>query len=717
MALASDITPDDMKVFIQEAESLLELLDEDIIRLEQEADDADLLQEIFRAAHTLKGSSGMLGFAEMAGLTHAMEDVLDRVRKRTLPVTPELIDALLMSLDGLKVLRDTLVAGQDATLDIAPMVDALHAIAQGETASKVATVAPGLASVVADPSVAARVQSALAAGQTLYRVTVRLDPQSDWAAVRSFQVLNDLSVRGEVIASVPSQQEIEEERAAHVLTALVATDAAPEEIEPRIAVIADVIEVTFELWDPAADAAPAQAAVVAQAAPSAGGEPAAREVAESAKTETLQSVRIDVEVLDRLMNMIGELVIDRTRIAQISRTLSSRYKEDEQVRALAETSTHFVRAIDALHEGMMQVRMLPVGLLFSKFPRLVRDLARSTGKEVRLVVDGEGTEIDRSVIEKIKDPLVHLIRNAVDHGVESAEERRAAGKPEQATVKLSAQHESGHIVITLVDDGRGIDARAVRESAVRKGVITAEAAERLSDADAVDLIFEPGLSTAQTTTEVSGRGVGMDIVRRSIEELSGEVEVETTPGQGTRFALRLPLTLATFGGLLVRSGSVTYAIPLSYVQETVRPEPTSLSTVLTRPVMNLRGNVMPVVRLGDAIAKRGTESAQAGVQHMFAVVVRTGDQGERSVAIAVEELVDQQEIVVKSLGSYLGKTRGIAGATILGDGQVVLIVDVPSLIKGALQGSSESAQSSETAQPTGTTGTTGTTGRTGTWAA
>ena len=396
------------------------------------------------------------------------------------------------------------------------------------------------------------------------------------------------------------------------------------------------------------------------------------------------------------MNMVGELVIDRTRIAQISRTLSGRYKEDAQVRSLSETATHFVRVIDELHEGMMRVRMLPVGLLFSKFPRLVRDLARSTGKDVRLVVDGEGTEIDRSVIEKIKDPLVHLIRNAVDHGVESLEARRAAGKPDQATVRLSAQHESGQVLITLEDDGGGIDARAVRESALRKGVITAEAAERLSDADAVELIFAPGLSTAKQTTEVSGRGVGMDIVRSSIEDLNGEVEVETVPGSGTRFMLRLPLTLATFGGLLVRSGTTTYALPLSYVQETVRPAPESLSTVLMRPVMNLRGSVMPLVRLGDAITKGDQELSGAvgdAETSLFAVVVRTGDQGERSVAIAVEELIDQQEIVVKSLGAYLGKRRGIAGATILGDGQVVLIVDVPSLIKGALQGGSEPALS------------------------
>ncbi len=694
MALADDITADDLKVFLQEAESLLELLDEDIIRLEHEAGDEELLQEIFRAAHTLKGSSGMLGFAEMASLTHAMEDLLDRVRKGTQPVTPELIDVLLMSLDGLKVLRDNLVSGQDATLDVGPMVEQLRAIAQG-TVATVAAPAPGVGELAAEPAVAARLQAAEVAGQSAYVVTVTLDPQSDWAAVRCFQVLNDLSVHGEVIASVPSQHEIEEERAGHTLSVLIATTVEPEAISPGIRAVADVIGVVIEPWtDESESGGDAGVDQQSMSSPLAGA--ATRESGDTAKLDTLQSIRIDVEVLDQLMNMVGELVIDRTRIAQILRTLSGRYKEDAQVRSLSETATHFVRAIDELHEGMMRVRMLPVGLLFSKFPRLVRDLARSTGKDVRLVVDGEGTEIDRSVIEKIKDPLVHLIRNAVDHGVESLEARRAAGKPDQATVRLSAQHESGQVLITLEDDGGGIDARAVRESAVRKGVITAEAAERLSDADAVELIFAPGLSTAKQTTEVSGRGVGMDIVRSSIEDLNGEVEVETVPGSGTRFTLRLPLTLATFGGLLVRSGTTTYALPLSYVQETVRPAPESLSTVLMRPVMNLRGSVMPLVRLGDAITKGDQELSGAvgdAETSLFAVVVRTGDQGERSVAIAVEELIDQQEIVVKSLGAYLGKRRGIAGATILGDGQVVLIVDVPSLIKGALQGGSEPALS------------------------
>jgi two-component system chemotaxis sensor kinase CheA len=370
-------------------------------------------------------------------------------------------------------------------------------------------------------------------------------------------------------------------------------------------------------------------------------------------------------------------VIDRTRIKQISRDLSGERGDDESIRALSDTSSHIVKVVDELNESMMQVRMLPVGLLFNKFPRLVRDLARSTGKKVDLTLEGQDTEIDRSVIEKIKDPLVHLIRNAVDHGVQTPEERTAIGRPEMGRIKLSARHDQGYIVMTLEDDGGGIDPQVMREAALKKGIITAQTAERMSDAEALDLIFEPGLSTAKKTTEVSGRGVGMDVVRRDIEGLNGMVKVTTALGQGTTFTLRLPLTLATFQGLLVESTHTVYAIPLSYVQETVRPDSCSINTVMGKRVINLRGTVMPLVSLSDVC---GASSSNGQERDPYVVVVKAG---ERPVAVEVDDLVEQQEIVVKSLGNYTGRSRGIAGASILGDGKVVLILDVATLMKTA----------------------------------
>ena len=434
MPSSTDISADELKVFLQEAEGLLDLLDEDIIRLEQEATNGDLLQEIFRAAHTMKGSSGMLGFQEMTKLTHAMEDLLDRVRKGSLAVTAELVDALLMSLDALKVLKNDLATGQQTAPQVAPIVSALHtaaeagAVAAGEGDASTLTL-DGL--VLGDAAIAARLDAAVSSGVPLLR-SAQIDPESEWASVRCFQVLNELSSVGELIVSVPTQQQIEQEQAGHSIDAVVATQRQPDELRPAIEAVADITAVAIASWNgPSEEAAAAQPE--SATAPPATPLPAAHDGA--AKIEALsQSVRVDVEVLDELMNLVGELVIDRTRVGQITRVLSSRYKEDGEVRALGETSTHIIKVVDELHESMMQVRMLPVGVLFSKFPRLVRDLSRGMGKDVSLVVDGEDTEIDRSVIEEIKDPLVHLIRNAIDHGVETAAERTAVGKPETAVV-------------------------------------------------------------------------------------------------------------------------------------------------------------------------------------------------------------------------------------------------------------------------------------------
>ncbi len=681
MALALDIPPDDLKVFLQEVESILELLDEDVIRLESEAENEELLQEIFRAAHTLKGSSGMVGFKAMADLTHKMEDLLDRVRKGTLAVTPAIVDALLMSLDGLKVLRDELAGGTESSLDVAPIIAALQQAAAGDApVHATGAAAPGIDAVIAGSSaLGAAVEAAVASGVPLWRVTVALNPETEWKSVRLFQALNDLSGRGEVITSVPSLQDVEEEKAGDRLEAVVNSDADQATLEAALLAIDDVAEVQVEGY---------VARAVEVAAPVAGADrrDGAAPAGAPPKIDSLaQTVRIDVAKLDALINLVGELVIDRTRVAQVSRALQVRYKEDEQVRALGETSTHFSKVIDVLHESMMQARMLPVGVIFSKFPRLVRDLAKTMDKQISLVIEGEDTEIDRSVIEEIKDPIVHLIRNSVDHGIETAADRLAAGKPEKSVVRLAARHGPGHVLITVSDDGRGIDPIKIRDAAVLKGVISAEAAQRLSDAEAVSLIFAPGFSTAAQTTEVSGRGVGMDIVRSKIESLNGSVEVDSEPGVGTTFVLRLPLTLATVRGLLVSSAGDTYAIPLAYVREIVRPEATLQQTVGGRQAMQLRHMAMGVFSLADLLQRAGvatTETAARGDNYV--VVVRTGEsESDRTVALLVDELIDQQEIVVKSLSGHLGRARGIAGATILGDGAVALILDVPALIKNA----------------------------------
>ncbi len=661
MGLDIEITGEELKVFLQEADEQLQLLDEHIVRLEKEADDADLLQEIFRAAHTLKGSSAMVGLDEMAELTHAVEDILDRLRKGTLTVTPQVVDALLRGLDGLKEMRENLGSEHGDAFDIHPVVDALRAVAE-EEAGAVSTGLPKArtveAAVAAEPAAAAKLQAAAEAGLSLFRVVVEIDEDTQWPADRVLQILTELSDRGEVIISVPSQQEIEDEQAGPELQAIIATPRTAGQLRPSIESVADVRSVTVEPWR----------------------RPGAMTVAEGAGAP--QTVRIDVDRLDALADLVGELVIDRNRIRQIASTLHPRYEGDDLLTSLAETSMHVAKVVDELSESIMQVRMLPIGTLFSKFPRLVRDLARSTGKSVNFVLEGEETEIDRSVVEKIKDPLIHLIRNAVDHAIEPPETRRERGKPESGLVKLSAHHEHGHIVMTVADDGRGIDPDLIRESAVRKGIISREAAEGMSGAESLDLVFAAGVSTATDTTEVSGRGVGLDVVRREIEALNGFVQIDTSIGIGTTFTLRLPLTLATFRGLLMKSAKTTYAVPLGYVQETVRPEPGSIRTVMGRRVLNLRGNIMPLLRLSEIC---GTESENGRKSDDdFVVVMKVGD---RPLAVGVDALVEQQEIVVKSLGGPVGQADGVAGASILGDGQVVLILDVPTLMKATGKGS------------------------------
>jgi two-component system chemotaxis sensor kinase CheA len=391
-----------------------------------------------------------------------------------------------------------------------------------------------------------------------------------------------------------------------------------------------------------------------------------------------QSVRVDVKTLDSLMNMVEELVIDRSRISQINRVLESKYSGDELVRDLSQTSSHVIKVINELQQDIMQVRMVPIGTLFNSFPRLVRDLAQRQGKKVEFTMEGLETELDRSIIEQIRDPLIHLLRNAVDHGVEDPERRVESGKPPIALVRLSAFQEGGHIVISMEDDGKGIDVSAVKRKAVEKGIIPADESSRLSMADAINLVFMPGFSTLDKATDVSGRGVGLDVVKTNIERLSGSVVTESRPGEGTKFMIVLPLTLAVIQGLLVSVGGTVYVMPLASVTETLLMEQREVLTIRGRHVIRLRNNVIPLVSLDGApgLGMRRTDHSDK----CFIVVAK---DGEKSIGVVVDELMEQQEFVVKPLGKFLVDIRGIAGATILGDGQVGLILDVPALIKMA----------------------------------
>ncbi len=558
VVFSAEVSAEELKVFIEEADEQIALLDRDLVRLETEGDDPELIQEIFRATHTMKGSAAMLGYPHMSELAHSMESLLDGLRNGKISVSAEIVDSLLCGLDILKVLRDALVSPEKGPTDIGPAVARLESAA--ETAGS----------------------------------------------------LGDGGVTKAGTAATDREPQT--------------TSAVPDRWIQHIP----------------------------------------------------QSVRVDVKTLDSLMNMVEELVIDRSRISQINRVLESRYAGDELVRDLSQTSGHVIKVINELQQDIMQVRMVPIGTLFNSFPRLVRDLAQRQGKKVEFTMEGLETELDRSIIEQIRDPLIHLLRNAVDHGVEEPEKRVADGKPPIALVRLSAFQEGGHIVISMEDDGKGIDVNAVKQKAVTNAIISADEAARLSMADAINLVFMPGFSTLEKATDVSGRGVGLDVVKTNIDRLSGSVVTESRPGEGTKFMIVLPLTLAVIQGLLVAVHGTVYVMPLASVTETLLIEQREIMTIRGRNVIRLRNNVIPLVTLDNASGLGKRRADRMG--KCFIVVAK---DGEKSIGVVVDELMEQQEFVVKPLGKFLVDIRGIAGATILGDGQVGLILDVPALIKMA----------------------------------
>ncbi|MCH8820777.1 MAG: chemotaxis protein CheA, partial [Acidobacteria bacterium] len=522
--LNSDITSEDLQVFLQEAEEQLQTLDECIIQLErEEGDSSELLQVIFRAAHTLKGSSAMLGYREMTDLGHAMETLLDKVRKGSLEPTTTVVDALLASLDLLRELKDALIDEPDEPIDVSEVVAQLNEVGDipGESGESVQP-----EKVELDGPASTQLSNFLSedGSRRSVKINAALDAECPWASVRWFQVITSLEAIGKVFASAPSASAIEEGTAGHNLEAIFGTSSDDDAIESLVTAIEDVTNCTV-----AAFGLPEKSDSAAETARS----PQAVEIvktASSKQAERTPTIRVDVERLDDLMNIIGEMVIDRGQLTQIGRELDAKYKNEPLVGDLAKTTAHIVKVVTELQDRVMQVRMLPIGTVFGSCPRMLRDLAQNLEKKIDFVVSGQDTEIDKTVIERVRDPIVHLLRNSLDHGLELPEERVAAGKPEAGSLKLSAYQEQGYIVVAVQDDGRGIDPDALRVSAVEKGLISQEAASAMSDEEARELIFLAGNTTAKKTTDVSGRGVGMDIVRSNIEAIGGIVNIESETG-------------------------------------------------------------------------------------------------------------------------------------------------------------------------------------------
>mgnify|MGYP002741789830 CR=1 FL=1 len=660
-----------MDMFLDESHEHLQSLNEGLLRLEENMEEISVVNDIFRNAHTLKGMSATMGFAKIAELTHEMEDVLDLVRKEQLKLNEDIMDTLFKCLDSLEQMVDSVGNGEaEDVVDVSDLVAKLSSISKGTPPpSGGAGSDLGIDDIDLDV-----MKKAKDAGMNVFHVKVTLMESCVLKAARSVMVMHALDEIGDVIKSIPPAEDLEQEKFERSFDIVLATASDAEAVTNAVDTVSEIEDIGVEELDPDALAKPAEPA---PAAPAAAAAPAAKKAAAPAKKEGAkaaapkkqhqsQSVRVDIEKLDTLMNLMGELVINKVRLEQIGQT--------HRMSDLMETLEQMDRVTGDLQNIVMKVRMVPVSAVFNRFPRMVRDVSKELGKEINLTIEGEETELDRTVIDEIGDPIMHLLRNSLDHGVESPDAREAKGKPRVGEVGLIARHEGNNVVIMITDDGAGIDASKIRRKAVEKGMITQDEADRLDDADAVRLIFLPGFSTAEQITDISGRGVGMDVVRSKIEALSGHVDVETHIDEGSIFKIKLPLTLAIIQAMLVRVQEEMYAIPLTSIDSTVNIEPTDIQTIQNKEVIVLRGEIIPIVRMEEALQVPHVKDSE----ELFVVVVHAG---EAKAGIVVDNLIGQQEIVIKTLGNLFAGLKLFGGATVLGDGRVALILDVATMIQ------------------------------------
>ncbi|MGF7045884.1 two-component system chemotaxis sensor kinase CheA [Paenibacillus sp. DS2015] len=653
------------EVFLEELEEQLQLMDEVILQLEQEGESEQVVQSLFRAAHTLKGSSAAMGYEELKLLTHEMEHLLDQVRSKVMKVTVSLIDLLFQSIDCLKELQKDIIRDDETVTDISGCVRDLQAYKQSSE-ERGELKLDDWSKPTLNMDTTLKIHEAQDHGLKVFWIAVRISRECVITGARFYLIHSKLCEWGNVLYSLPDIDGIGEEgNETFEIQFLYAGMQSSQELQDFVATLSEVDGVEVEFLS-------TEMAVSVDKKIEMQGINVNEDQAYRGKSKT-QTIRVNVERLDHLMNLVGELVIDHTRINQVERT-QRRIFTDESVDELGQISDHLSRIIADLQESVMKTRMLPIEQLFNRVPRMIRDLSRDLGKDIELVIEGKETELDRTLIEEIADPLIHLIRNAVDHGIERPEQREQSGKDRKGTLQIKAAHEDNQVVIYVEDDGAGIDAERMRSSALSKGIISPEEAGLLSDREAIHLIFRPGFSTASKVSDISGRGVGMDIVRSHIENLNGLIDIETELGQGTCFKIKLPLTLAIIIGLLVKLNDQTFIIPMSNIAEIVRIRNNEIETVRGQSVILLRNQIIPIVWLQDHFKMPRGEQKK---DHIQLVIVGSA---EKRLALAVDELIGNQEIVIKSLGSYVGKVEGIAGSTILGDGKVALILEVSGII-------------------------------------
>ncbi|MCC5889882.1 MAG: chemotaxis protein CheA [Alkalibacterium sp.] len=657
-------------LFFEETDENLAILNQEVLQLEQHPEDKQIIDAIFRAAHTLKGMAATMGYEKMATLTHAVENIFELVKNGQLNVTTSLVSLFFESLDALTQLVEGLREEEDESLDITSLIKKLEQAweanqSAGETDEKSADSESAFSYPLLEEADFAVIEAAEASGYILYSVGVRVEKESMMKAARAFMFISKLEQVGDILQMNPDAQTMEQGEVDETFTLYLLSKEAGETIESHvegISEIEDVYMTQLTLDELKKEAAEEIEADLADSENDTAEKAEAVQVTnQTAKKRTAakQTIRVDLSRLDQFMNLVSELVIHRTRLEDVS--------EKNQLAELGEPLTQVGRITTELQELVLQLRMQPFSVVVQRFPRMMRDLTNELGKDIQFLTEGEDTELDRTVISEIGEPLIHLLRNAADHGIEMPEEREKAGKSRNGTIKLSAYPEGNRVIVTLTDDGKGLNPRMIEKSAEKKGISTAG----MSDEEIQQLIFHPGFSTAQEVTGISGRGVGMDAVKEKIAALNGKIETISEVGKGTTFTITLPLTLSIIQSLLVKVSKETFAIPQAVIDKIRKYDDADVRSVHQKEVYSFEGQTIPVIRLSEALSLDDSDDSQ---KHVIVVLI-----GQNRYALIVDELVHQKEIVIKKLGSELNTVSNFLGATILGDGSISLILDVTSI--------------------------------------
>lgn len=652
-----------LSVFMDECHEHLKTLNQSLLALENDPQNGTLLDAIFRAAHTLKGASATMGFNKMANVTHTMEDVLSRLRSKELSITPEISNTLFDALDLLEELARGIGQGKEEEVEVNGVVQQLRQYVSTPVKQAGTDERRKRLQLRYTPDEKTQIQQTVSNGYSLFHLQVVLAPDCLLKGARVFMILREVQQFGTVVKSIPSTKELEDEQFDNEFILGIISQKSPDELEKSISSILDIKTAKIDRIE--SDKMLIERRETSSAADITAGSDVKADIASvgtPVKATVAQTVRVDINKLDNLMNLLAELVISRSRLEQLATTAHNP--------ELTEVVEQVTRLTGDLRDQVLKTRMVPIDNVFTRFPRLIRDLSRSMNKEIALIIEGGDTELDRTVIDEIGDPLVHILRNCVDHGIESPELRASKGKPVEGTIVVKAYQRGNNVIVTITDDGKGINVKAVVEKAVNLGLVTADELADKREDELIDLVFLPGLSTAEKVTDVSGRGVGMDAVRAKIQDLKGSVHIQTELERGTTITITLPLTLAIIQTLLVQVGKEIYAIPSDNVDSTISLERKEIKNLRNQEVTMFRGDVLPLVRLQNWLDVPDATNTKA--DELDVVIVRNG---ERRIGIIVDMPLRQQDVVFKPMGSYLGMVQGVAGATILGDGRVALILD------------------------------------------